>query len=203
MKKGVQHINCNIFGCDLEETRFNFSWGPRAVRGSSESCGPLNHCSHELVGGGQPTSLFEQRSVTNESWNCIRGKSPNCPEMIILLSAVGDPISRVQLSFADLDQGWSNPGKFPICEYLGSFPFLTIMLKECGSRSFWISRFIYRCRIVRYCPYLRVLRQLVESIHNTIVIRISVWSVIEIRSFPRAQSKRVMENEKSVISTLQ
>ena len=52
MKKGVQHINCNIFGCDLEETRFNFSWGPRAVRGSSESCGPLNHCSHELVGGG-------------------------------------------------------------------------------------------------------------------------------------------------------
>ena len=55
--------------------------------------------------GGQPTSLFEQRSVTNESWNCIRGKSPNCPEMIILLSAAGDPISRVQLSFADLDKG--------------------------------------------------------------------------------------------------
>ena len=98
--------------------------------------------------GGQPTSLFEQRSVTNESWNCIRGKCPDCPEMIILLSAFADPISRVQLSFADLDKGWSNPRKFPICEYLGSFPFLTIMLKECGSRSFWRSRFIYRCRIV-------------------------------------------------------
>ena len=65
----------------------------------------LNHCSHELVGGGQPTSLFEQRSVTNESWNCIRGKCPDCSEMIILLPAVGDPISTVQLSFADLDQG--------------------------------------------------------------------------------------------------
>ena len=98
--------------------------------------------------GGQPTSLFEQRSVTNESWNCIRGKSPNCPEMIILLSAAGDPISRVQLSFADLDKGWSNPRKFPICVYLCSFPFLTILLKECGSRSFWRSCFIYRSSIV-------------------------------------------------------
>ena len=56
-------------------------------------------------------------------------------DYLVICRLAADPISRSQLSFADLDKGWSNPRKFPICEYLCSyFPFLTILLKECGSR---------------------------------------------------------------------
>ena len=134
MKKGVQHINCNIFGCDLEETRFNFSWGPQAVRGSSESCGPLNHCSHELVGGGgvgwpllavRLIIWATLRWVTNESWwNCLLNPSRQLSQLsrddylVILLVGCRRSNFKESIIFADLDKGWSNPRKFPIFEYL-------------------------------------------------------------------------------------
>ena len=65
--------------------------GSQAVRESSESCGPLNHCSHEVVGGGGELIIW---AAPGHKWvmELPSRQVSDCPEMIILLSAGLPPI---------------------------------------------------------------------------------------------------------------